>query len=147
MVIKSLARGNFEHFWYIFTKIGTCGTPISPLDHCVILYYVFKTICGTQKTFAQHKSTKPLYVAGGRCIQVLEMTLTSARVFSVKRRKLLLITLIMQDSHTVYSVDVQIMRIKDVKIPTRQRQHKIYLPCCVLYLCIILCTFSSCCTS
>ena len=63
-----------------------------------------------------------------------------------------------QDSHAVYSVDVQIMRIKDVKIPTRQGQHKLYLPCCLLYhalavclnLCIrllclnILCTFSSC---
>ena len=33
----------------------------------------------------------------------------------------------------LYSVDVQIMRIKDVKIPTQQGQHKLYLPCCVLY--------------
>ena len=38
-----------------------------------------------------------------------------------------------QDSHAVYSVDVQIMRIKDVKIPTLQGQHKIYLPCFLLY--------------
>ena len=38
-----------------------------------------------------------------------------------------------QDSHAVYSVDVQIMRIHDAKIPTRQGQHKLYIPCCVLY--------------
>ena len=42
------------------------------------------------------------------------------------------------DSHAVYSVDVHCADhedkgIKDVKIPTRQGQHKLYLPCCVLY--------------
>ena len=58
MAVKSLTRGNFEHVLSILTKINTCGSPISPLDHCVILYYVFKTICGTKKTFA-----KPLYIA------------------------------------------------------------------------------------
>ena len=39
----------------------------------------------------------------------------------------------LQDSHAVYSVDVQIVRIKDVKIRTRKGQHKLYLPCCVPY--------------
>ena len=38
-----------------------------------------------------------------------------------------------QDSHAVYSVDVQIMRIKDVKIHNRKGQHKLYLQCCILY--------------
>ena len=32
-----------------------------------------------------------------------------------------------QDSNTVYSVDVQIMRIKDVKIPTRPRNYIIIM--------------------
>ena len=56
----------------------------------------------------------------------------------------------------MYSVDVQIMRMKDVKIPTRQGQHKLNLPCCLLYhalavslyniiICLgTLCTCSSC---
>ena len=47
MAIKSLARGNFKHFWYVFTKISTCSSPICPKDCCVILYDVFMTICGT----------------------------------------------------------------------------------------------------
>ena len=53
VTVKSLARGNFEHFWSIFTKISTCGSPICPLDRCVMLYDVFKTICGTKKPFAR----------------------------------------------------------------------------------------------
>ena len=36
-----------------------------------------------------------------------------------------------KDSHALYYVDVQ--KIKDVKILTRQGQHKLNLPCCVLY--------------
>ena len=30
MAIKSLTKGNFEHLWYILTKISTCGSPICP---------------------------------------------------------------------------------------------------------------------
>ena len=45
MAIKSLTRRNFEHFWYIFTKMSTCGSPVCPLDRCVILYDVFQTFC------------------------------------------------------------------------------------------------------
>ena len=52
MAIKSLARGNFEHFWDIFTKISTCSFPMCPFDRCVILYNVFKIICGAYKPFA-----------------------------------------------------------------------------------------------
>ena len=53
MVIKSLARGYFEHFWAIFTKISTCSFPMCPFDCCVILYQVFEIICGTYKPFAR----------------------------------------------------------------------------------------------
>ena len=53
MTIKSLTRGNFEHFWSILTKIRTCGSPICPLDRCVIFYDVFKTICGTKEPFVK----------------------------------------------------------------------------------------------
>ena len=53
MAIKSLARGHFKHFWSIFTKISSCSSPICPIDRRVILYDVFKTICGTYKPFAR----------------------------------------------------------------------------------------------
>ena len=38
MAVKSHARGNFELFWSIFTKISACGSAILSLDCCVILY-------------------------------------------------------------------------------------------------------------
>ena len=53
MAIKSLLRGNFKHFWYVFTKISTCSSPICPKDRSVILYDVIIIICGTKKPFAR----------------------------------------------------------------------------------------------
>ena len=60
MAIKSLASGNFELFWYIFTKIDACGSPILPFDCGVILYDVFKAICDVYKVFFSH-----LQLSGG----------------------------------------------------------------------------------
>ena len=53
MAIKSFMRGNFEHFWSSFTKISTSGSPICPIDRCVILYDMFQTMCGTKKPVAR----------------------------------------------------------------------------------------------
>ena len=38
IAIKSLTRGIFVHYWSIFTKISTCGSPICSLDHCVSVH-------------------------------------------------------------------------------------------------------------
>ena len=44
MVVKSLARGNFELIWHIFTEISAFDSLIWPLHRCVLLYDVFKAI-------------------------------------------------------------------------------------------------------
>ena len=54
MAVKSHARGNYELFWSIFTKISACVSPIVPLDCCVIIYEVFKTISDAYKVYFSH---------------------------------------------------------------------------------------------
>ena len=60
MAVKLHARGNFELFCSIFTKISPCGSPILPLDYCVILYDVFKAMCDVIKVYFSH-----LQLSGG----------------------------------------------------------------------------------